>query len=259
MAKRKYFDEHIEYLREISDGGYNDEITKMFNEKFNMNITESAINSLKTKHKIKSNVSKGKTHYTTEQLDYLRELCKVEYITSEEIKDKFNEKFNLNKTESAIGQLRGKHGIYIENPVTGYFRKGQEPWNKGRKGLIGPNRTSFKKGNFSYNRVPVGSERKTKDNYIQIKIQDGKLQQNWRGKHILIWEKENGPLPDGKAIIFGDGDKRNFDLDNLICVSRNQLLRLNQNNLIQDDVELTKVGIKIADLHIKMAERKKGD
>ena len=55
----------------------------------------------------------------------------------------------------------------------------------------------------------------------------------------------------------GDGNKRNFDPDNLILVSRAQLVRLNQGNLIQNDAELTRTGITIADIQNKIGERKK--
>lgn len=52
LPTRKYTEEHIEYLREISQGRYIDEITKLFNEKFGMNLTESAISTLKARYKL---------------------------------------------------------------------------------------------------------------------------------------------------------------------------------------------------------------
>jgi len=64
-------------------------------------------------------------------------------------------------------------------------------------------------------------------------------------------------VPPGHAIVFGDGNKRNFDLGNLLLVSRAQLARINQRGLIQDDAELTKTGILIADVYNKIGERKR--
>jgi len=122
---------------------------------------------------------------------------------------------------------------------------------------MGPNKTSFKKGHKPHNWVPIGSERITKDGYVQIKIQEGKFQKNWRGKHILVWEEHNGPVPEGHAVIFGDGNNRNFDIDNLILVSRAQLLKLNQQGLIKNDADLTRTGVIIADLQMKISERSK--
>ena len=74
---------------------------------------------------------------------------------------------------------------------------------------------------------------------------------------MLVWERENGPVPKGHVVIFGDRNRRNFEINNLILVSRKQLVRLNQNNLIQNDAELTKTGVIVADIYGKLGERKK--
>lgn len=195
----------------------------------------------------------AKKIYTKEHIEYLREITPGR--TNKEITKMFNEKFNLNISEKAIAQARKRRGI--KTGSDGRFKKGQTPWNKGKKGFMGPNETSFKKGHKPHNWVPIGSERITKDGYIEIKIQEGKFQKNWRGKHILVWEKHNGPLPKGHAIIFGDGNNRNFDIENLILVSRRQLLKLNQQGLIKNDADLTRTGVIIADLQQKIIERSK--
>ena len=191
--------------------------------------------------------------YTKEHIEYLREITPGR--TNKEITKMFNEKFNLNISESALAQVRKRRGI--KTGSDGKYKKGRKPWNKGKKGFMGPNKTSFKKGHKPHNWVPIGSERITKDGYIEIKIQEGKFQKNWRGKHILVWEEHNGPVPEGHAVIFGDGNNRNFDLDNLILVSRAQLLKLNQQGLIKNDADLTRTGVIIADLQMKISERSK--
>lgn len=191
--------------------------------------------------------------YTEEHIEYLREITPGR--TNKEITKMFNEKFNLNISESALAQVRRRRGI--KTGSDGKYKKGHEPWNKGKKGFMGPNKTSFKKGHKPHNWVPIGSERITKDGYIEIKIQEGKFQKNWRGKHILVWEEHNGPVPEGHAVIFGDGNNRNFDIDNLILVSRAQLLKLNQQGLIKNDADLTRTGVIIADLQMKISERSK--
>lgn len=192
-------------------------------------------------------------YYTNDEIEYLREITPDK--TNEEITKLFNKKFNLNQSEKAIAAIRKRHKIKTSSD--GRFVKGDIPPNKGTKGLTGANKTSFKKGNKPHNWVPIGSERVTKDGYIQVKVQEGKKQHNWKGKHIIIWEEHNGPLQKGYAIIFGDGDKRNFDTDNLIRVSRRELLMLNQEDLIQKNTELTKAAINIAKLKIKVQEVKK--
>ena len=188
--------------------------------------------------------------WTEEEKEYLKQITPGHY--HKEIQKMMNEKFNL---ELTLGQIKGAVQRYkLNTGITGHFKKGYTPFNKGTKGLTRANRTSFKKGNKPKNYKPVGSERLTKNGYIQVKVQDPNT---WKSKHIVIWEKENGPLPKGHAIIFADGNRENLDIDNLILVSRRQLLILNQHKLIQDNAELTKIGVNIAKLQEKINERKK--
>ena len=204
--------------------------------------------------------------YTEEHKQFIRD--NVTGRRFPELTEMFNTHFGtdyeIKSVKNLVYRIGLKNGLNDGSGLTEMgkpyrFKKGHVPFNKGKKGECakGCEKTWFEKGNKSHNWVPLGSERITKDDYIQIKIQDGQLQKNWRGKHILIWEEVNGALPDGHAIIFGDGDKRNFDIDNLICVSRAQLVRLNQNGLIQKDADLTRTGIIVADMIAKMSERRK--
>ena len=140
---------------------------------------------------------------------------------------------------------------------TGRFEKGHATWNKGTKGLTKANVTSFIKGQKSHNYKPVGSERITKDGYCEIKVSD--TGRRWRPKHVLIYEKHHGKVPKGSAVIFLDGDKRNFDIDNLYLVTRSQLAMLNKNSLIQKDAELTKTAINVVDLMKKISAIEKKD
>lgn len=52
-------------------------------------------------------------------------------------------------------------------------------------------------------------------------------------------------------------DKSNLDIDNLICVTRNELKVLNKYRLISSVPELTKTGLNIAKIRIKLAELRK--
>jgi len=49
----------------------------------------------------------------------------------------------------------------------------------------------------------------------------------YKHKHVWIWEQSNGPVPEGMAVVFIDADKQNCNLDNLMLVTRNELLLLN--------------------------------
>ena len=254
MTKRLYYPKHIKYLREITPGRRDAEITKLFNKKFNMNATTMAIKTLRLRNGILLTVPRTKTWYQKEHIDYLRELS-GQGLFNAEITKRFNEKFGTDKTEVAIQNQRGQHRLFTSARYR--WKKGHISWNKGRKGYMGPNKTSFKKGNIPANWRPVGSERVTTEGYTEVKIQDGKLNKNWRMKHLVIWEKANGPIPKGHVVIFGNGDKGNLSLDNLVLVSRSQLVRMNQLGLIYDDAELTKTGAVIAAVRNKIGERKR--
>lgn len=223
--KDSYSQEEIDYLREIGDmtGRSNKEITEMFNKKFNQNRTVNSIIGVKYRNNIKSYTK----IYTEEQLDYLREITPGR--TNEEITIMFNKKFNDNRTEDSIKSVRQENGI-----------------NTGKTGR-------FEKGNLPSNTMEVGTTTIDADGYHKTKIAEPNT---WESTHRLIWEKHNGSIPDGHAILFGDGDKSNLDISNLILVSRSQLLTLNRYGLIQDNADLTRIGIVIADLQAKISEVK---
>lgn len=190
--------------------------------------------------------------YTDEQKEFIKNSIKG--IGNKELTEMFNNKFGLNLKVSQIKSYKGNHDL--SSGLDGRFKPGSIPPNKGTKGLynIGGNKTSFKKGNQPMNYRPVGSERVNIDGYIEIKIADPN---KWRLKHRVIWEETNGPIPRGHALIFADSDKLNVSLDNLILISRGQLAILNKNKLIKSDAELTKTGIILADIYIKIGERKR--
>ncbi len=258
MARNNYTKEQIQYLREISPGRYNDEITWAFNKKFGTTKTETAIRSVRNKQKIRSGIgTSNRKLYTDEHIAYLKELSD-QGLFNREITEKFNKRFGLRRTEAAINNQRVKYGF--KTTARHYWQKGHEPWNKGIKGWWAPGceDTQFKKGDMPHNWVPVGAERVTIDGYTEIKIQENKRQRNWKGKHILVWEKHHGQkVPEGHAVIFGDGNKRNFDPENLILVSRAQLVRMNQLGLIKDDARLTRTGALIAEVVNKAGERRR--
>ena len=188
--------------------------------------------------------------WSSEEKDYLREITPGRHY--KEIVELMNAKFEY---EFNLGQIKGAIARYkLNTGFTGYFPKGNIPFNKGTKGIMKANKTSYKKGNIPQSYKPVGTERITKDGYTEIKVKDPNV---WKLKHRLIYEEHYGEIPKGYVVMFSDRDKSNFDINNLILISRNQLKTLNQNDLIKDDPELTKSGIILADLLIKINEKDK--
>ena len=198
--------------------------------------------------------NKGPRHiWSDEEKQYLAEITPGRGY--KEIQSMMSCKFGFDYTHHQI------KGAITRNKLntgrTGRFEKGHATWNKGTKGLTKANVTSFKKGQKSHNYKPVGSERITKDGYCEIKVSD--TGRRWKSKHLVVYEKHHGKVPRGSVVIFLDGDKRNFDIDNLHLVTRNQLAMLNKNSLIQKDAELTKTAINVVDLMKKISAIEKKD
>ncbi len=195
---KKYTDEHIRYLKEISPGKLNGEITRLFNEKFDMDVTKDQIKS-----------------------------------------------------------VRGR--FYINSGVDTRFNKGDVPHNKGLKGYYAPGSEKgwFKKGNKPYQYCPVGTELMKSDGYVYIKIADPNI---WKQKHRLIWEEVHGPYSTKThVIIFKDGNRENFNIDNLQLITRKQLAIVNRNHLLSKDAALTETGLLVGKILEAKSRRKKNE
>lgn len=198
--------------------------------------------------------------YTAKHIDYIASNIKGRH--PHELVAMFNEYFETDIPASKIMSLAYRNGL--KNGIdcrlnTGYeptqFKKGHRSWNKGMKGInTGGKQTQFKKGQKSWNYKPVGTERTNSDGYVEIKIADpGK----WKSKHIILWEEANGPVPKGHVVIFADGNQQNVTLDNLLLISRQELVIMNKRRLIANNAELTKTGVAIADIYLRIGERKR--
>ncbi|MGL5569105.1 MAG: HNH endonuclease signature motif containing protein, partial [Cetobacterium sp.] len=166
----------------------------------------------------KGSINKRPQHkWSDKEKDYLREITPGRH--HKEIVELMNERFEY---EFNIQQVKGAITRYgLNTGFTGRFEKGKIPFNKGTKGLMKPNKTSFKKGDIPKNYRSIGSERITKDGYIEVKVADPN---KWELKQRLVWESHNGKIKKGNAILFADGNKLNTNIDNLRLVSRRQLL-----------------------------------
>jgi hypothetical protein len=93
--------------------------------------------------------------------------------------------------------------------------------------------------------------------YIQVRDAKSGRKRKYRSAHTALWEAANGPVPEGHVIIFADGNRRNFALDNLLMVSKQQLFYLCRKRLFMKDIELTKSAAILAAVAVKTSELKK--
>lgn len=248
--------EQEEYLKEIYINKSNEEIAKLINNKFGTNYTKSAVSTKKGKLKLLSGY-KYIPKYNDEIKQYVKENHKGKSTIelSEEVSNKFGIIITPDNMQNLKSNIRRRENFIFEPARNdGCKKKGYEPFNKGlkwddyltkeqqEKAKI----SCFKKGNISSNNVPIGTERIDKNGYIEIKVKDGCLNNNWQRKHRYIYEQHYGLIPKGHKIIFADGNKRNFDINNLILVSDSEELIMNMHKLRTEDIELTKTGHLIA-------------
>lgn len=262
---RKWTSEQEDYLKEISPGKFDQQITDLINEKFGTNYTKSAINTKKQKLGIRSTAD-WKTVWTDEVIQFMIE--NYEGRDNIELAELLNEKFNLNTNGDRVCNVKAnlirRKGIDLRTGINrGCYKKGQEPMNKGKKwdeymskeGQINSRKTCFKKGQVPINHREVGSERINVDGYWEIKVAEPN---KWKLKHRVIYEKEHGKIPKGSKIIFADGNKNNLELSNLICVSYAEELHMNKDKLRFNDKELTEAGLNITKIKLKIGGMKNG-
>ncbi|WP_440894942.1 HNH endonuclease signature motif containing protein [Amphibacillus sp. Q70] len=190
--------------------------------------------------------------WTNEQIEYFKKNIKSK--TYSDIQNLINKHFDLNLS---LNQIRGfAKRNHLTNGLDCRFKKNNEPWNKGMKGVnFGGIETQFKKGQVPANYKPVGSERiDVKDGYVLIKICDkGRNQDRWKLKHRVVWEKAHGKsIPNGHTVIFADGNKLNMAIDNLVLVSRRQLSQLNLRGFLTGDPDVLQAGLNIINIDKKI-------
>ena len=162
-----------------------------------------------------------------------------------EITEEFNRRFDY---KISIGQTKGCIARYkLNTGRTGYFEKGHIPFNKGEHFISGGRsvETQFKKGHTPHNHKPVGSERITRDGYIEIKVAEPN---KWKLKHRVVYEKAYGPLKRGEVVIFKDQNKLNLSPGNLMAIERRKLVLMNGNNLFSKEARVTETGVNIVGL-----------
>ena len=137
----------------------------------------------------------------------------------EEATDLFNDNFKDTLTINQLRKFASKHALTKNQPVQ---------------------------------RRPKGNIRLHKG-YILVKADDVA---DWQPLHKIIWEAENGPIPEGHVLTFADGNRQNCDISNLILVTKAERVMMSKYKLRSSDPELTKLGALTARLFLKTHKRK---
>lgn len=136
----------------------------------------------------------------------------------------------------------------------------REKCNKSLKLYGMDNVTRYKKGNLK-KQCPIGTIRKVSNGVIYIKVKDSSLsyQSGYREPYWLpiqkkIWQDNYGEVPNGKMVIFLDGDKENLDINNLYCIDRRISVIMAKNGWYTDSRQHTLTAIKWCELYYALKE-----
>lgn len=147
---------------------------------------------------------------TTKCNDKIAEFLKANYKgkTNQELTEMVNKTFNRTLKESSIKRYKNLY----------HLKSGND--------------TKYKIKYFP-------NEEKNVQGYIKIKVHS----HLWVQKSRVIWEQKNGKIPKGYKIIHLDGNALNDDIDNLACISNEELGGLRHYGKKSNNVELTKTQI----------------
>ncbi len=221
-------------------------------------LTYNAMIAFRLRNKIKN-----PPLWTEEMKDYLREQIQTHTIAqcAELIAKHFDVAMNHATVKGAMMRYN------IHSPNNGYFPKGNVPHNKGKKmpqwvkDKVAASNTWFSKGHRPHNELPIGSQVIQKDGYIFEKVSDelkATAHERWRPLQEVIYERHFGKIPTGNIVIFLDGDIHNFDIDNLMTVSKREHVRMNQFGMRFKNAELTKTGVNLTRLKLAIIDKQKG-
>jgi hypothetical protein len=233
--QKTYTNKQLKFLRSAYARMPIRDLTPAFNAKFGTKKTKVQIKSTLQRFKIRCG-RKGsermvpyRSSFSPNQEKFLRDGYTGRSIA--ELTAIFNDRFGKNRTKQ---QMRtAVHNRRLISGRDGRFKKGCRSWNKGVKGYIGANRTSFKKGHKPASWKPLGAERiDSRDGLILVKVKERDpytgFPTRYKAKHVHLWEKMHGPVPKGFVVAFKDSNNRNFKPENLILISRAELLTLNR-------------------------------
>lgn len=178
---------------------------------------------------------------TREQLLFVQK--NVKGLLASELTGLFNAEFGTKLTIKQMQAIKKNHHYTSGTCTT--FKKGNIPYYKGSIGLAKPNKTSFKKGTKPHNQLPVGDEIVSTSGYLKIKIGDPN---HWMFSHRYVYMQAHGDIEKGLKVIFLDQDKYNLKIDNLRCVTSQELHIMNRRQLLFHDKDLSETGVLTAKL-----------
>lgn len=220
--KTLFNEKEKEFLIKNMKGLWARDLVVLFNKEFNRDITMRQLQNWRENHKLKSDVY---DIWNKEEEEFLLKECPNHMV--KEVVEMFKEKFNKETTINQITVFKKKHNIKTD----------------GR----------FKKGQSSYNTKPIGTETIVYEkDKKQVFVKVG--ENHWERKQKYIYEQHYGKLPEDSIIMFLDGDRDNFDIKNLIALTRHESNIMAGMNIFTKNKEINKTAIELSRLKAKAKE-----
>lgn len=194
--RHNYTNEQIDWLKENVYGIRHEELTKRFNEHFGTNLTTRKIKKVLLARRIKNGLNQS--DLTKEMKQFIFDNHKG--ISNQELTDKINAEFGTNFKVTKIIDYKSYNNL----------KSGYQYCSRRKDNL----EESLRNNGYTY--IKVNGE--------------------WFPKQRYIFEQCYGKIKDYEAIIFKDGDKTNFNIDNLTKVHKDILGRVA--SLLTDDEEI---------------------
>ena len=254
----KYPDEQINYL--LSLGGLpRKEMAEKFNSRFGTNMKADTLANLCKRHGGRGG---AKDYFTDEEDAWLAE--NRPNMFGDRLAEEFYKRFGKRRTANSLICRCKKNGVRCD--LDSKFQKGKPSWHSGMSAEEYKSHyteESFAKGKFKKGerslayKYDVGDE-VIRDDYVYVKISDDPKispKQQWKSKQRFIYEQHYGELPDGYQVIFLDGDRENFDIENLAAITDSERMTLTANKWYGKG-EIAKTGIVYAKLMNAIKEAK---
>lgn len=269
-----YTEEQEKFIKENADIFSRKELLKRFNKKFNVSITYSGITqkcvNLGLERKIERITDEQKQfiigNYKSMDWHTLCDLLNQKYGTDFNVKSLNRITYEMGLKKYERNHFTDEHRIFLMDNIEKYsYPKLTELFNEKfgtncSQGAVTQQCMAYlqvKRGEnyIPHNAMEIGEEvtRGKGEVYetVYVKVASG-LKDNrgemWKPKHQVIWEQNNRPVLDNEVVIFLDGNRHNFELDNLYCITRKILRLMNLNSWFTDNKELTMTAIKWCEL-----------
>lgn len=197
--------------------------------------------------------------YTKEMKEFLNAYVKGHHYS--EIREAFNKRFPEDPiTTSQIKAYLNNNDL--DTGYRGHFEKGMTPHNIGKKqsewmdeeAIKKSSVTRFKKGQKPVNYRPIGSTRVTRDGFVEIKVADPN---KWDLRSRVVYRSVYGEIPRGCVVLHLNGISTDDSPENLKVIKRGELVRLNQQKLFGENLEINKSAVMIAQLSHGISEAKR--